>query len=268
MSWETPDGARVVSGYEARLLKHAFAAMVDTYELDCQAGCEPAEYGITLFDELDWDERLGVLDHIGQALFSANTSPPAPSAVLDAAVAAIFNQILHEIEFEIETTEDNQEHQRRFWRTLVADAFREAFHNEPAANEAADDACLLSEEQRVKTPEPLPNWLIDNSSSELPNQEEYGYFTEEDHEEEEVSFSSSLPDLLAFEGMSSDDLDESWLDDESEDGLDDMELESGSGWVSIYDSPPAPDCRDLDVWYDVIDALTDRILSDRDFRFG
>lgn len=272
MTWETPDGPRIVAGCEARLLKHALAAMVDTYEMDTQAGCDPAEYGITLFDELAWDERLGVLDHVGKALFSPHAVPPTPSAVMDSAVAALFNQILHEIEFELEQTEGKEEHQRRFWRTLVADAFREAFHEEdPSPVEETDDAKTHSEEQLVTKPEPLPSWLFDGPSGDsLSNDdvcnEDFAYeFSDESIEDEELSFTSSLPDLEAYGELTGEEDDDVWCEDDDVDDFDEVSSESIEGWVSIYDSPPIPDCRDLEVWYDVIDALTDRVLSDRDF---
>ncbi len=268
MTWDTPEGPRVVTGSEARLLKHALAAMVDTYELDQQAGCDPAEYGITLFDELTWDDRLGLLDQVGQALFFAQPQPPTQSAVLDAAVAALFNQILHEIEYEIELSGVGSESRHMFWRKIVAQAFCDAFHpNSDGCSNAEDCNQDVTGKQRI-APDPMPGWLYDGimpSDNLTEDAEDCSCGNPEC--ENNVFYDDAFNDSGLDDGLD-DDVDgdgtQSWIS-EVDLGDDDHEDSSSTDWISIYDAPPMADCNDVDVWYDVIDALTDRILADRDF---
>jgi hypothetical protein len=299
MTWDTPLGTRIVAGNEAKLLKYALAAMVDTFEMDTQAGCEPVEYGVTLFDELSWPNRLGLLEQAAQFLFAVTRSPPAPSAVLDASVAALFGQIMHEVEFELESIGAPASRERVFWRSLISEAFSECFQDEIAEHRSADKGWKSSEESNEhhagrSGQSFLPNDAFDGWTEQaetgddlLPENlradESRGDSFSVDEPEydgiEDMSFempAEYVDSISEYQSFSIDDLDEEGaneFDEEDEDlqdfleqhGLELDDEEEDPYCESLYIQPPAPTCRDLDVWYQAIDALTDRILSDRDY---
>ncbi len=87
MTWRTPSGDRTLDGPEATLVR---AILSDMYELlDEEAHDEAGQwkYGVRLFDELSWSQRLNLLVVVGEALFRLDVPPPDLSAVHEAALA-------------------------------------------------------------------------------------------------------------------------------------------------------------------------------------
>jgi hypothetical protein len=221
--------------------------MVDAYEMDSRADLEPTEYGVLLFDELPWPDRLCVLETVGRSLLCSTTRTISSSAVLDACVAAIFNQVLQEIDCEIEHSHEFPLQASHAWREMTCHAFAEAFQDE-LDGLVMDDVKAES----TDTPTEIPEWLRDLDADEYSSEAiERGEFIEGEMQQwegftwEEVGeFGSSSDDEFPFD-----------FDDDEE----------GPQIASIYENPPSAECTDIETWRDVIDALMDRVLADRDF---
>ena len=83
MYW-TPEGARILSGAEATVFVAALAIMVDLLT------DEDVEFGVLALDRLQRGQKLVVLEQVAAALLSEATPMPKLSAVIEAAVAAVY----------------------------------------------------------------------------------------------------------------------------------------------------------------------------------
>lgn len=113
--WHTSDGDRVLEGAEARLFRSGVAALVEQVTQFEGWAC-----GITLFDELTQSQQLAVLESVATPLLTADRPSPELTAVNEAAIGAVFEQIRLEVEMEIDDLRPSTE-----WRQRILDACRE-----------------------------------------------------------------------------------------------------------------------------------------------
>jgi len=116
--WRTNYGERILEGAEAivfaktlsSLLDEALMGTLDDYEL-----------GILCFDNLTYGQRISTLATIGNGLLREDVPPIDLTAVVEGAIAAVFQHLKYQIIYEIDVPES-----RSNWRELVVAARKEA----------------------------------------------------------------------------------------------------------------------------------------------
>ncbi|MGA2496960.1 MAG: hypothetical protein ABSH20_04430 [Tepidisphaeraceae bacterium] len=96
--WHTPLGDRVLRGTEGKLFQGGLASLVDWLQETDGDYC----VGVRVFDTLSLHERLAVLELVGRALLLEELPCPELTAVVEGAVAAVYEQVLIDVELEIE----------------------------------------------------------------------------------------------------------------------------------------------------------------------
>ena len=109
MSWPTTDGMRILGGAEGDLVRRVTGMMVDQLvaegqPTDGEAGPSQHEYGIGLFDQWDWQQRLWLLNKTAGALLTQK-QPPDAAAIFEATIEAVFAEAGELIEIEISDRE-------------------------------------------------------------------------------------------------------------------------------------------------------------------
>ena len=115
--WRTLYGERTLKGAEAVLFAEALSSLLD------EAIAEEFDFydlGVECFDNLTFGQKVSVLSIIGKGLLCKDISLDRLSAVLEGAIAAVFEYIKDEITFEIDRPESHSN-----WRSLVAAATKE-----------------------------------------------------------------------------------------------------------------------------------------------
>lgn len=130
--WHTSVGDRVLAGAEAALLKAAITAVVEQIKEESSGYVDQAEYGIRLFDELPWSQRLVLLEQIATYLFNTTREPLGLTAVNEAAIGTLFEHIRWEIELEIVLRSEDPTRPDTRWRELVSAAYEECFWQDGA----------------------------------------------------------------------------------------------------------------------------------------
>ncbi|GAA5507530.1 hypothetical protein [Novipirellula caenicola] len=107
MTWQTPEGDRVLDGAEAELVRTSLHCMIDRLQsrvLDPKnlEGDWRWDFDVPLFDQLTTSEQLAVLHQITEYLLTPTAETLAPSAINDAGVYAIFQTVRQFIEDEID----------------------------------------------------------------------------------------------------------------------------------------------------------------------
>lgn len=144
--WRTPKGTRIITGVEALLFRETIGMMID--ELLTERECEDIEgmqttYRVEAFDVLPLMQRLGLLHDVASALLRADVQLPKLTAVNEAALAAIINNVDQLIWFEIDNEDvsiDEVLGDRHYWRRLLL-----------ACNDAAEDGPVTDDEEFAKT---------------------------------------------------------------------------------------------------------------------
>jgi len=119
MCW-TPDGEQVLQGAEAKLFKEALATIVSVVR-DDYAGTW--RFHIPCFDDLRPNQKLALLAQVGSALLDEDEPMPKLTAVLEAAVGAVFETVRVMVGMEVE--EEWEWGESPSWRKLVLAASRE-----------------------------------------------------------------------------------------------------------------------------------------------
>lgn len=125
MTWHTPTGDRCLVGEEAELVRDSLATMVEELASCRETEEEPWGYGVTLFDELTWQQQLAVLDLLATNLLHETDETLELSGINEAAVAAVYQNIVQQIELEIELHPVSPAEFRSRWRQAALDAYRE-----------------------------------------------------------------------------------------------------------------------------------------------
>ncbi|MCA9124491.1 MAG: hypothetical protein H6822_24995 [Planctomycetaceae bacterium] len=130
--YRTSQGERTLRGAERRLFLESLGMIVDFLSDDNDYTAD-----ITIFDELQRNQKVAVLLGISRALLRENVTPPTLTAISESAVAVVYGNIYDRIVEEIETTYaddgmvefaesgSNSESLAPSWRELVLAACRE-----------------------------------------------------------------------------------------------------------------------------------------------
>ena len=118
--WSTPDGERILQGAERRLFREALSMVVDSVRDDNEGFWR---FNVPPFDDLQPNQKLALLARIGTALLREDEPMPKPTAVLEAAVGAVYEAIRILVEMEIDQLPEWRESPS--WRELVLAACRE-----------------------------------------------------------------------------------------------------------------------------------------------
>lgn len=109
--WRTQYGDRALEGAESEVFAEALSSLLDF------AVAEELDYydlGIESFDNLTFGQRISTLAIIGNGLLRKDIPPVRLTAVLEGAIAAVFEHLKNEIALEIDTPEFGTS-----WRKLV-----------------------------------------------------------------------------------------------------------------------------------------------------
>ena len=135
MTWHTPSGERCLDGEEAELVRDSLATMVEELASCRETEEEPWEYGITLFDDLTWQQQLAMLDLLATNLLHVTEQTLELSGINEAGVAAIFQNIFQQIELEVELQDVSPPEYRYRWREAVVGAYQNDFDLSSEENE-------------------------------------------------------------------------------------------------------------------------------------
>ena len=116
--WRTDRGERILKGAEAIVFAEALSALLD-YAITDQF--DDYESGVACFDNLTYGQKLSVLATIGNGLFRKDVAPVDLTAVVEGAIAAVFQNLKDSIALEIDEPEFGTD-----WRELVIAARKEA----------------------------------------------------------------------------------------------------------------------------------------------
>lgn len=129
--WHTSSGDRVIKGAEALMIKSAITEMVEMIREESAEYGEQWEYGVRLFDELEWSQRPALLDQVATYLLTDTRDSLDLSAVNEAAVGAIFEQIKDDVSLEIDVDQDRESIDIKTptttWRQMILNACAETF---------------------------------------------------------------------------------------------------------------------------------------------
>ena len=124
--WHTDGGDRVLEGAEARLFAEALVDFVTELEVD--EG--DYEVGIDVFDRLTYGQKISLLSIIGTGLLKPDVPMRKLTAVVEGAIAAVFNHLETAVILEIEEPDIKSR-----WRKMILAARRESGADElPKAN--------------------------------------------------------------------------------------------------------------------------------------
>ena len=116
--YDTPGGVRVLLGPERLLFTESLAMMVDFLS------DEDIDFGVTVFDRLQRNQKIAVLYEVGRALLMESEPAPQLTAVIEATVASVYRHA-HDMVFqEIESGSDGHASTLPTWRELVLAAVR------------------------------------------------------------------------------------------------------------------------------------------------
>ena len=115
--WRTECGERTLEGAEARIFAETLSSLLD-YAITDQF--EDYESGVACFDDLTYGQKIAVLATVGNGLLRKDIRPVELTAVVEGAIAAVFQQLKDSIIFEIDMPEFGAS-----WRELVVAARKE-----------------------------------------------------------------------------------------------------------------------------------------------
>ncbi|HCS54678.1 hypothetical protein [Rubinisphaera sp.] len=127
MTWNTQDGKRTLVGSEARIFKESLKIIADQIiEEEITESFDQWEFGIPRFDDLNPFSRLALLAEVGQGLLRESKTCPELNAINESTIAAIYENINHQIDFEIDEIDEREPAEWYYWRQLIIDVINEA----------------------------------------------------------------------------------------------------------------------------------------------
>jgi hypothetical protein len=134
--YNTPAGERVFRGAERRLFVESLGMMIDYLSTgDC-------DFEIAIFDNLQRNQKLAALRSIARALLCNDSPAPRLTAVVEGAVASVYQHaremLFQEIEFPDDDLDDRGSCCMPTWRELALAAGRESELEELPTPESRD----------------------------------------------------------------------------------------------------------------------------------
>jgi hypothetical protein len=115
--YHTPGGDRVLLDAERSFFTNCLAMIVD------QFADGDAKFGVAPFDELQRNQKLVVLYSSARGLLRPNEPIPKLTAVVESAVAIVYEFAKEQVFLEID--EPDSSHETSFWRRLILKAARQ-----------------------------------------------------------------------------------------------------------------------------------------------
>jgi len=128
--WHTDGGDRVLEGAEARL----FAEVLWDFVTYLEVGEGDYDVGIGVFDRLTYGQKISLLSIIATGLLKPDELPHKLTAVVEGAVAAVFNQLKTVVILEIEEPDIKSQ-----WRKMILAARRETGANKLPKASCSDE---------------------------------------------------------------------------------------------------------------------------------
>ena len=116
--WDTSCGKRMLDGVEATLFAETLWDLIDETNLNSE---NDYILGVHVFDKLTYGQKISVLSIVGNGLLRNNVPCVPLTAVLEGAIAAVFEHLKNCIIFEIDVPDV-----RSNWREKVVAARQEA----------------------------------------------------------------------------------------------------------------------------------------------
>lgn len=130
--WHTPNGIRALQANEAALVRASMWHIWDMLEEEADNLADHCEFGIPLFDKMSWQQQLVMLAAVGQALLRDDIPPPELTAVNEATVGALYENISQCVNFEVDADDPEvTEGDATYWRQLLCDAAEIAGERQP-----------------------------------------------------------------------------------------------------------------------------------------
>ena len=114
--WHTNGGDRVLDGAEARLFAEALWGFVT----DMEVNEGDYDVGLTVFDRLTYGQKISLLSIIGTGLLKPDVPMRKLTAVVEGAIAAVFNHLKTAVIWEIEEPDIKGQ-----WRKMILAACRQ-----------------------------------------------------------------------------------------------------------------------------------------------
>ncbi len=153
--YNTPDGIRVLQGDERQLFIESLGMLVDAL------ACDELLTNIQVLEDLTQNQKIATYHAVARALLNEDEPPPVLTAVIEAAVASVYQQIRGMIMWELDSADDDDGADLGFgelpeepsWREQAIAAGRQVgFEHLPEADETDFDEwdlLILCLEDRV-----------------------------------------------------------------------------------------------------------------------
>jgi len=137
--WHTPSGVRTLTGAEADLVRATITHTVDMLEIEAKGMAKPWPFNIPLFDNLTWQQRFVLCARVGESLLREEIPPPELTAVNEATVGALYENLRRCVVFEVESDDPDIADglDTTAWRRLVVAAIEEV--DKPEVPQGPDD---------------------------------------------------------------------------------------------------------------------------------
>lgn len=157
--WRTSQGNRILVGREARLFRASLGFLLDTIKQDGDDAPDPWRFGVDVFDDLAYGQKLAILAEVATGLLLPSTGTPRLNAVNEAAVAAIYENLNQCVQFELDSFTPNGDGEvRTYWRQMILDAFQ---HYEKPGSRPEDEPLPPADCEDDKEWELLVEVLLD-----------------------------------------------------------------------------------------------------------
>ncbi|MCC9641906.1 hypothetical protein LOC71_06435 [Rhodopirellula sp. JC740] len=122
--WHTSQGDRTLEGAEAELMQRLVESLLEDLLLQFDEDWQPTEdwscdTGVELFDNLHSEQQIALLHDVAQHLLEPTPEGMPLSAIAEATVAALFAELHHHVEIELDLAMDAD---NVHWRRLIRNA--------------------------------------------------------------------------------------------------------------------------------------------------
>ena len=102
MTWNTDEGSRTVTGFEAQMIRALASQLMETIRA-CVDLDEPLNFGVPLFEAMTWQQQVVMVEKILKLLVDPIAHAEGSSALMDSTVAAFYAELYRSMEIETDT---------------------------------------------------------------------------------------------------------------------------------------------------------------------